>query len=365
MLIVWVVLLAIDVDTEIGLFVETAIELAADTMDVVVATFVRIGILFMITEEPDCAAWPEMMIGVPPIVDLTSENVCVFAPDELTVTGDRLRFVIGDTVRNCFTTKILPADVVVIEPMLFWLNACDVNILPAVIVVGIVSVTIFGTLCWTLSIFAFSSLVRLTANTFSKLVGTTFVGVFSVLMAVGVGVPVAVFATDTCASIVLISTVVVTGLFWLLAMPVVAFAFVVVWLIDDIIERNCCDAFAMFEVISFGCDSGDNCGKFDVKRAAGWRLVVFGDSHDLMITCTGIWTVGFVDFSVASCDLSPPLCDVFDWLSDLMIGDDDDDLRFQSSFNISSTSIIRSWFDMDEMGDEIDFCEFSCNNFKT
>lgn len=112
----------------------------------------------------------------PPIVDLTSENVCVLVPDEFTVTGDRLRLVIGETVRSCFTTRILPADVVAIVPMLFWVNACDVKILP-VIVFDIVSVTIFGTV----SDFAFISLFLFTARTFSKLVGTTLVIVFSIL----------------------------------------------------------------------------------------------------------------------------------------------------------------------------------------
>lgn len=100
-------------------------------------------------------------------------------PDELTVTGDRLRLVIGDTVRNCFTTKILPPDVVVIEPILFWLNACDVRILPvAVIDVGTdtVSVTIFGTVVVVSPLLlAFNSFERFTARTFSNVVGAELI----------------------------------------------------------------------------------------------------------------------------------------------------------------------------------------------
>lgn len=32
------------------------------------------------------------------------------------------------------------------------------------------------------------------------------------------------------------------------------------WFIDDIMDRSCCDTLAIFDVISFGCDNGDNCG---------------------------------------------------------------------------------------------------------
>lgn len=56
MLIGCAVLRATDVETLIG-FVDTDIELDGVAMDVVVVTFVRIGILFwvMITDDPGCA----------------------------------------------------------------------------------------------------------------------------------------------------------------------------------------------------------------------------------------------------------------------------------------------------------------------
>lgn len=194
MLIGCVVHLATDVATDIE-FVETAIVFEADAIDVLVATFVKIGILFcvIITEEPCCAACPEIITAGAPLIDFTTENVCVLVPDEFTVTGDRLRLVIGETARNCFTTRILPPDDVVIVPMLFCVNACDVKILLAFIEVGTVSVTILGRN----SVFKFSSLLRLTARTFSKLVGTILVEVPSTLLDVATFTADRLFATDT------------------------------------------------------------------------------------------------------------------------------------------------------------------------
>lgn len=63
--------------------------------------------------------------------------------------------------------------------------------------------------------------------------------------------------------------------------------------IDDIIDRSCCEAFAIFDVISFGCESGDNCGKFVDKRTDDCNPLTFCVSHDFMITCTGICAFGF------------------------------------------------------------------------
>lgn len=131
---------AIDVETVIGL-ADTAIVVFDATVPravaFVVATFVRILFCVMITDEPGWADCPENSTVDPPPTCLTTENVCVLVvDDELNVTGDRLRLVIGDTVRRCFSTKMLPPPVVVaIVPILFWLNACvEVRILPAVTV---------------------------------------------------------------------------------------------------------------------------------------------------------------------------------------------------------------------------------------
>lgn len=201
---------ATDVAAEIGL-AETDIDVFGPPAAFVVATFVRILFCVMITDEPGCAGCPENSTVDPPPICLTTENVWVLVDaDEFSVTGDRLRLVIGDTLRRCLSTKMLPPpDVVAIEPMLFWLNACvEVRILPAATVVldaeavtvagaddavtatavavvtavCIDSVTIFGP---TTSILTFRSLLRLAASTFSKLVCN---GAFSVLVVIDVPV---------------------------------------------------------------------------------------------------------------------------------------------------------------------------------
>lgn len=67
-------------------------------------------------------------------------------------------------------------------------------------------------------------------------------------------------------------------------------------LIDDMMERTCCDTFIAFKVSSFGCDRGESCGMDDTIRwpvgvpcrSPPCRMGLREFSLDFDITCTGI-----------------------------------------------------------------------------
>lgn len=164
-----------------------------------------------------------------------TEMFCVLLPTALTVTGDRFRFCIGATVRNCFTTRMLPMVVdevgVVIAPpadepivvvtgtvivvnVVFGLNAFDVRIFVGVVTMANVVVAgpgdgVFAAatpkvaaceldVVMMRSAMSFglsepSALLFATASTFSNVVGMTFM-VLVVLL---------VLADASCTSTVL------------------------------------------------------------------------------------------------------------------------------------------------------------------
>lgn len=61
-------------------------------------------------------------------------------------------------------------------------------------------------------------------------------------------------------------------------------------LIEDMIERTCCDTFMALSVSSLGCDSGDSCGIVETIRcpAAPVKIGLREFSRDRAITCTGM-----------------------------------------------------------------------------